>query len=69
MKSGERYRAKAFELLDRAEIENSPVLKAEFENLAAAYLRLAEQGGAQYCARCRVRVTPRREEILMGLLS
>ena len=43
MKSGERYRVKAFELLDRAEIENSPVLKAEFENLAAAYLRLAEQ--------------------------
>lgn len=43
MKSGERYRAKTFELLDRAEIENSPVLKAEFENLAAAYLRLAEQ--------------------------
>ena len=43
MKSGERYRAKAFELLDRAAIESSPVLKAEFENLAAAYLRLAEQ--------------------------
>ena len=43
MKSRERYRAKAFELLDRAAIENSPVLKAEFENLATAYLRLAEQ--------------------------
>jgi hypothetical protein len=43
MKSGERHRAKAFELLDTAAIENSPVLKAEFENLATAYLRLAEQ--------------------------
>jgi hypothetical protein len=42
MKSGERHRAKAFELLDRAAIENRPVLKAEFENLATAYLRLAE---------------------------
>ena len=43
MKSEERYRAKAAELLGRAEIENSQVFKAEFENLAAAYLRLAEQ--------------------------
>jgi hypothetical protein len=43
MKSGERHRAKAFELLNRAAIEKSPVLKAEFENLATAYLRLAEQ--------------------------
>ena len=43
MKSGERYRAKAAELLGRAEAESSPVFKAEFENLASAYLRLAEQ--------------------------
>jgi hypothetical protein len=40
---GERYRAKALELFTRAEVESSPVLKVEFEELAAAYLRLAEQ--------------------------
>jgi len=43
MKSEERYRAKAAESLGRAEVESSPVCKAEFENLASAYLRLAEQ--------------------------
>jgi len=43
MKSEERYRAKAAELLGRAEVESSPVFKAEFENLASAYLRLADQ--------------------------
>jgi hypothetical protein len=43
MKSEERYRAKAAELLGRAEVESSPVFKVEFENLASAYLRLAEQ--------------------------
>ena len=43
MNPEERYRAKAAELLGRAEVESSPVFKAEFENLAAAYLRLAEQ--------------------------
>jgi len=36
-------RAKALELLARAEIESSSVLKVEFESLAGAYLRLAEQ--------------------------
>jgi len=40
MKSEERYRAKAAESLGRAEAESSPVCKAEFENLASAYLRL-----------------------------
>ena len=40
---GERYRAKALELFTRAEVESSPVLKVEFEELAGAYLRLAEQ--------------------------
>jgi hypothetical protein len=43
MTAGDRYRAKALELLARAEVENSPLLKVEFESLAAAYLRLAEQ--------------------------
>ena len=40
---GERYRAKAFELFARAEAESSPFLRIEFDDLAAAYLRLAEQ--------------------------
>ena len=43
MTRGERYRAKAFELFDRAEAESSPFLRVEFDALAAAYLRLAEQ--------------------------
>ncbi|HMF46434.1 MAG TPA: hypothetical protein VKE29_07145 [Candidatus Udaeobacter sp.] len=43
MTAGEGYRAKAGELLARAEVESSSLLKAEFESLAAAYLRLAEQ--------------------------
>jgi hypothetical protein len=40
---GDKYRARALELLARAEIETDPQIRAEFENLAAAFLRLAEQ--------------------------
>jgi hypothetical protein len=40
---GDKYRAKALELLARAETESDPQILAEFENLAAAFLRLAEQ--------------------------
>lgn len=40
---GDNYRAKALELLARAETETNPTIRGEFENLAAAYLRLAEQ--------------------------
>ena len=43
MKPGDEYRAKALEFLAKAETENSPLMRAEFENLAVAYLRLAEQ--------------------------
>ena len=43
MASGDAYRAKALELLAHAETENDPEMRAGFENLAAAYLRLAEQ--------------------------
>ena len=42
MTPGERYRAKAFELFARAGAESSPFLKVEFDDLAAAYLRLAD---------------------------
>ena len=43
MVAGDRYRAKALELLALADCENNETAKAEFENLAAAFLRLAEQ--------------------------
>ena len=43
MASGDSYRAKVLELLARAETENDPELRRSFENLAAAYMRLAEQ--------------------------
>ena len=38
-----KYCAKALELLARAEIESDPQMRTELENLAAAFLRLAEQ--------------------------
>ena len=41
--AGDRYRAKALELLARADGESDQTSKAELENLAAAFLRLAEQ--------------------------
>ena len=44
MAPGDTYRARALELLARAEVETYPETRAEFENLAAAFfLRLAEQ--------------------------
>ena len=41
MKPGDEYRAKALEVLAKA--ESNALMRAEFENLAVAYLRLAEQ--------------------------
>jgi len=43
MAAGDNYRAKALEFLARAETENDPSTRTGFENLAAAYLQLAEQ--------------------------
>jgi hypothetical protein len=43
MVPGDNYRARTLELLARAEIESDPQMRAELENLAAAFLRLAEQ--------------------------
>lgn len=43
MAVGDHYRAKALELLAHAETERDLLARAELENLAAAYLRLAEQ--------------------------
>ena len=43
MSVGDNYRAKALELFARAEVENDLLARTEFENLAMAFLRLAEQ--------------------------
>ena len=43
MTTGEHYRTRARELLALAQTQASDHLRDEFENLAAAYLRLAEQ--------------------------
>jgi hypothetical protein len=43
MSAGDTYLAKSLDLLGKAENENDPSPRAEFENLAAAFRRLAEQ--------------------------
>ena len=43
MVPGDNYRARTLQLLARAETESDPQMRAELENLAAAFLRLAEQ--------------------------
>ena len=43
MTTGDGYRAKALELLARADGEIDSQMRAEFENLAVAFLKLAEQ--------------------------
>jgi hypothetical protein len=43
MTAGDEYRIKAAEFRARAHAETNRAMRAEFENLARAYLRLAEQ--------------------------
>ena len=43
MATGDRYRAKANEMNARAQCGGNPVVRAQLENLALAYLRLASQ--------------------------
>ena len=43
MTPADRYRVKAAELMARARLDTNPMLRLECENLALAYLRLAEQ--------------------------
>ena len=43
MHSDVAYRLRAAELVERAKSETNSILVAEFESLARAYLRLAEQ--------------------------
>jgi len=46
MTRAEQYRNLADEVRNRASHEASPILKAEWENLAENYVRLAEQSEA-----------------------
>ncbi len=43
MVAGDKYRARALELLAQADTAADPDTRAKFENLAAAFLRLAMQ--------------------------
>jgi hypothetical protein len=43
MTPADRYRVKAAELMARARLDTNPMLRVECENLALAYLRLADQ--------------------------
>jgi hypothetical protein len=43
MGSGDHYRVKAADMNARAKSEPNPFIRAEYENLALAYLRLADQ--------------------------
>ena len=43
MSRAEQYRHLASDVLNRAARESNPILKAEWENLAETYVRLAEQ--------------------------
>jgi hypothetical protein len=50
MNRAEQYLHLAAEVRAKAERENSPILKAEWEQLAETYVRLAEQSGAHKAA-------------------
>jgi len=50
MSRAEQYMNLAAEVRAKAEQEDSPILKAEWENLAETYVRLAEQSDAQRAA-------------------
>jgi hypothetical protein len=45
MSRAEQYRHLATDVRSRASRESNPILKAEWENLAETYVRLAEQSG------------------------
>jgi hypothetical protein len=46
MSRAEQYMHLAAEVRAKAEEEDSPILRSEWENLAETYVRLAEQSGA-----------------------
>jgi len=59
--TGARYRTKALELLARADGEIDPQIRAEFENLAAAFLRIAEQAERNTKLTIEFELPPKRE--------
>jgi len=61
MAVGDHYRAKALELLAHADTERDPQARAELENLAAAYLRLAEQAERNSGLTIEFDLTPGKE--------
>ena len=50
MDRAEQYLNLAAEVRAKADREDSPILKAEWEQLAETYVRLAEQSGAHQAA-------------------
>ena len=50
MGRAEQYRHLASDVRNRAERESNPILKAEWENLAETYVRLAEQSDDEWSA-------------------
>jgi hypothetical protein len=50
MSRAEQYMNLAAEVRAKANLEDSPILKAEWEQLAETYVRLAEQSGAHKAA-------------------
>ena len=48
MSRAEQYRHLAMDVRSRASRESSPMLKAEWENLAETYVRLAEQSDDEW---------------------
>jgi hypothetical protein len=60
MPTADEYRIKAAELSARAMTERNPLLRAQYENLALSYLRLADQ--AEKNARTDIVYEPPREQ-------
>ena len=50
MSRAEQYMHLAADVRAKAELEDSPIIRAEWENLAETYVRLAEQSGAHESA-------------------
>ena len=61
MTTGDGYRAKALELLARADGEIDSQTRSEFEKLAAAFLRLAEQAERNVALIIEFELPPEKE--------
>lgn len=61
MATGDRYRAKALDPLAHADGETDSQIRTEFENLAAAFLRLAEQAERNAALTIEFELPPKME--------